>query len=104
MLNLVSNAIKFTEEGHIHLACRYRSETLHIIIGDSGIGIAESKKGEIFDGFIQADISHKRAYNGAGLGLSITKKLLDLMEGTIEVESQEGVGARFLVRIPMKGI
>ncbi len=100
VINLVGNAIKFTEEGYItiQLECLEKSPTMvkvALSISDTGIGIPEDKQGIIFNHFSQVDASHSRRYSGTGLGLTITKQLIDLMNGTISVSSQEGKGTTF---------
>lgn len=101
LFNLVSNAIKFTDEGHITISCESAGETkngrsrLEFTVSDTGIGIPPEKLGRIFDEFTQADSSITRRYGGTGLGLTITRKLIELQGGTIHVSSEEGVGSTF---------
>lgn len=104
-LNLVGNAIKFTEKGyvHIHVKClEYigNKVILEFRIKDTGIGIPEDKTEHIFDRFAQADSSYSRRYGGTGLGLTLTKHLVELMGGTIRVESELGKGSNFIFTIP----
>ena len=112
LTNLVGNAIKFTEHGEITVQVQARELTqqtaeLHFRVQDHGIGIPSDKHHLIFDAFTQADSSTTRKYGGTGLGLAITKRLVELMGGTIWVESEPGQGSSFhftakfgLVRTP----
>ena len=105
--NLLNNALKFTEEGEILLSVsRLKSAGSDIVlrfsIQDSGIGIENTKIGDIFNPFSQADNSSAREYGGTGVGLSIVKKLLELMGGRIEVESKQGEGSIFYFDIAFK--
>jgi len=100
LLNLGSNAIKFTHEGEVLISAELLKETndtatVLFSVSDTGIGIPEEKKEEVFDEFIQADGSTTRNYGGTGLGLSITKRMVELMGGEIGVESRQGKGSRF---------
>ena len=103
---LIRNAFKFTTEGYITLkisSANTHSEDEHIIVYeviDTGIGISEKEQGRIFDLFTQADSSYSRGHMGVGLGLTLCRELLRLMNGTISVESKPGTGSRFIVRIP----
>jgi signal transduction histidine kinase len=100
--NLVENAIKFTPEGgSVQVRARSESrETALLEVEDTGVGIAEEAKSKIFDAFKQESEGLGREYEGSGLGLSIVRRLTNLMDGTIEVESEKGVGTRFAVRFP----
>ncbi|HBA87539.1 MAG TPA: hybrid sensor histidine kinase/response regulator [Geobacter sp.] len=110
--NLVGNALKFTHKGSITIACRpiaidAESATLHFAVADSGIGIAPHALEVIFEKFSQADSSTTRLYGGTGLGLSISKNLVEVMGGTLAVESRLGEGSVFSfnvqVSIPKPG-
>ncbi len=99
-LNLLSNAVKFTQKGKISIAVRTEkindSEAmLHASVTDEGIGIPSDKIGELFKPFTQADGSHTRRFGGTGLGLVICRQFVEMMEGTIGVESIEGNGSKF---------
>ena len=104
--NLISNAIKFTSSGHIiiHMSllegtdstCNIRCE-----IEDTGIGISEEKQQKIFDKFSQAEESTTRKYGGTGLGLTIVSELIELMGGSIQVESEPGKGSTFIFNIEL---
>jgi signal transduction histidine kinase len=121
--NLLSNAIKFTKRGEVAvevdrgsiLGCRSgvreTSDTklsrgnafyLFFAVRDTGIGIPREKQEVIFDRFSQADSSSSRSYEGTGLGLAISKQLVELMGGTIGVESKPGEGSRFWFSLPME--
>ncbi len=99
LINLLSNAVKFTKEGEVVLkVSTIESDDEFILdfeVKDTGIGIPEDKLPELFDSFSQADNSTTRVYGGTGLGLVITKELIELMDGEITVESQVGVGTTF---------
>lgn len=100
LLNLVSNAIKFTEQGEVAVEVEEESRTereikLHFSVRDTGIGIAPEKLESIFQPFVQADASFSRRYGGTGLGLAITSQLVQLMGGRIWAESELGRGSRF---------
>ncbi|GAA4445168.1 hypothetical protein GCM10023188_47990 [Pontibacter saemangeumensis] len=104
LLNLLNNAIKFTEDGAVTLSCQVLQETeedltVELAVTDTGIGIPESKLHMIFDGFTQAYSSTTRKYGGTGLGLSICKTLVEMQQGKIVVESEEGKGSSFKVQI-----
>ncbi len=105
LLNLVNNAIKFTEHGQItvsvSLLSRVRKEKsenvrLEFSVADTGIGLSEEQQGKLFQSFTQADTSTTRKYGGTGLGLAISKQLVNLMGGDIRVESTLGKGSRFI--------
>ena len=107
MVNLVGNAIKYTDEGSITVSYGIKPIKNDLVelccsVTDTGVGIAADKQDLIFDKFVQADISTTRRFGGTGLGLSITKELVELMGGEITVESELGVGSTFTVRIPFK--
>ena len=100
LLNLVGNAIKFTDEGEVGLkvvadVIEEKASNLHFIVSDSGVGIAPEKINMIFDSFSQADASTTRHYGGTGLGLTISKRLVRMMGGRLWVESELGAGSRF---------
>jgi PAS domain S-box-containing protein len=105
LTNLVKNAIKYSDHGTIELGCRLLSPAgplteLEFFVKDTGIGIPKNRQKAIFDRFVQADIADTRAYQGAGLGLSISKAYVEMLGGKIWVESKEGVGSEFYFTIP----
>jgi two-component system sensor histidine kinase ChiS len=99
--NLISNAIKFTDEGHIRLFCEQRDGWMHIGVEDTGIGIAPEHHETIFDRFRQVDGSATRKVGGTGLGLAITRSLAQLHGGNLWVESELGKGSTFIMRLPL---
>ena len=102
LYNLVGNAIKFSDRGKVEVAAQARgTNELVISVKDTGIGVPESKRDRIFDSFIQAEGSTAREYGGVGLGLSVTKKLVEFHGGNIWVESQEGKGSQFNFTLPI---
>ncbi|MEM9803831.1 MAG: ATP-binding protein [Cyanobacteria bacterium P01_D01_bin.56] len=101
--NLLSNAIKFTDSGFVRITIQEISpDTIELTVADSGIGIAAENLPHIFNAFHQVDQSVSRKHQGTGLGLAITHLLLDMMQGTISVESELEKGSRFHVRIPRR--
>jgi two-component system sensor histidine kinase/response regulator len=100
LINLVGNALKFTSEGEVSLRVlpellEDKSYLLHFVVADTGIGIAPEKLATIFDSFNQADTSTTREYGGTGLGLTISRRLVELMGGQLWVESELGTGSNF---------
>ncbi|MEJ2194697.1 MAG: ATP-binding protein [Ignavibacteriaceae bacterium] len=102
LINILSNALKFTKEGkNIFITVKCTEENAEIVISDEGIGIAEDRIENIFDRFYQVDGSHTREHEGTGIGLALTKELVELHYGKIEVESEEGKGTTFIVKLPL---
>jgi signal transduction histidine kinase/CheY-like chemotaxis protein len=102
LINLLSNAAKFTEQGCITVALRAEAtDQLELSVRDTGIGIAPEAQALVFEEFRQADGSTTRKYGGTGLGLSITRKLTELLGGTIRLESEVGQGSTFIVTLPL---
>ena len=99
--NLVSNAVKFTASGAVGLKVRRAGRAVSFTVTDTGIGIAADKLAGLFDKFVQADASTTRRFGGSGLGLAIARDLVEMMKGKVEVESEEGAGSTFTVRLPM---
>ena len=106
--NLLSNALKFTETGEVELSISRsptqlddQRETLQIVVRDTGIGIAPEQHERIFQAFQQIDGSTSRRFGGTGLGLAITRQLVEVLDGTISLESVAGQGSRFIVQLPV---
>jgi len=108
ILNLLSNAIKFTpNDGQINILIEKLSEingeiTIRFSVKDSGIGIKEEKKNKIFDAFSQADASTNRKFGGTGLGLTISSKFVELMNGKLEIKSKENEGSTFYFTLQLE--
>jgi len=98
--NLISNALKFTDQGSITVSVVSDDGGVAITVADTGIGIAAEAQGIIFEPFRQVDGSHTRPYRGVGLGLYVVRRLLDLLGGTISVDSEGGCGSTFRVWLP----
>jgi signal transduction histidine kinase len=108
LTNLVDNALKFTQDGRVHVhvgplddGSEVPERGVQVTVADTGIGIGETDQASIFDSFSQVDGSATRHYQGTGLGLAIGKALTELMDGTIAVHSELGVGSTFTVRLPL---
>lgn len=99
--NLLANAVKFTEAGRVAVELAPSASGLDLVVADSGVGIDPADHQRIFERFVQIDGSATRRVGGAGLGLAITAALVDLMGGSIRVESAPGAGARFIVALPL---
>ena len=105
LLNLLSNAVKFTERGEIVVELDARpagagSHEIRMAVRDTGIGIPADRVARVFESFTQVDASTTRRYGGTGLGLAITRRIVELMKGTVELDSVEGRGSTFTVRWP----
>jgi len=99
--NLISNAIKFTDDGYIHIGYRLtKTNMLEFFVEDTGIGIPENRHEDIFLVFRQAELGNNRRYGGTGLGLTISRNLVQLMGGDMKVTSIEGKGSTFIFTIP----
>jgi CheY-like chemotaxis protein/HPt (histidine-containing phosphotransfer) domain-containing protein/two-component sensor histidine kinase len=105
LVNLVGNAIKFTQEGQVAIdLCLVENDVdslARIQVSDTGIGIAPEQQATVFDVYSQIELGADRRYGGSGLGLAIVKRLVELMNGTIELESEPGRGSIFAVEIPL---
>jgi PAS domain S-box-containing protein len=107
LINLLANAVKFTEKGDISVRVQEEKQDpsesiLRVEISDTGIGIAPEDRQKIFEPFTQADPSASRRFGGMGLGLTLSKKLVEQMKGEIGVHSDPGKGSTFWIRIPLK--
>ncbi|MFM5338175.1 response regulator [Aeromonas enteropelogenes] len=104
LVNLVNNAIKFTERGEVEVSielAHLHPMRIRFSVRDTGIGIAEEKQGQLFQAFTQLEAGNTRKYGGSGLGLNISQRLVELMGGRITVQSKPGVGSLFQFEIPM---
>ncbi len=101
LTNLIGNAVKFTEVGHVRVAVGMQDGQVHIAVHDTGIGIPADRLDKIFAPFTQADSSMSRRFGGTGLGTTISLQLVELMQGSITVESTLGVGSVFHVLLPL---
>ncbi|MBK3396395.1 MULTISPECIES: ATP-binding protein [Methylobacterium] len=101
LLNLLNNAVKFTPAGRVAVRVEAEGGSLRFCVSDTGIGIAPEQHGRLFQRFSQVDGSIRRQYGGSGLGLAICKGLVELMGGTIGVESRTGAGSTFWFRVPL---
>ena len=107
LINLLGNAIKFTQEGEVRLNVRALQreddqQWLHFAVIDTGIGVPQDQQAHLFDAFTQADSSSTRRFGGTGLGLAISRQLVELMGGTIRLQSIPGEGASFSFEIPLR--
>ena len=104
MINLINNAIKFTEQGEISFGCYCPQEgVISFFVKDTGSGILPEHQQVIFERFRQIDAPVFEGRRGSGLGLSITKAYVELMEGTIDVQSEQGKGSTFTITFPFSG-
>lgn len=107
LTNLVGNALKFTDRGKIEVKVEMlnqvdKKQLLRFSVKDSGVGVPKEQQKQLFDAFTQADTSNTRKYGGTGLGLTICKRLVELMGGVMDVESQEGIGSVFEFKIALR--
>lgn len=109
MMNILSNAVKYNREnGHIYISCieipskQSGMATIEFVCRDTGIGMADEFQKHIFEPFVQEHTGSRTKYAGTGLGMPITKKLVEKMGGTITFESEQGVGTTFVIRVPFK--
>ncbi|RJG08775.1 response regulator [Pseudomonas cavernicola] len=101
--NLLANALKFTHSGRVDVRVSANALGVKIIVGDSGIGIAEAAHARIFQPFAQAGATITREYGGTGLGLALTRRLCEAMHGQLSLTSQVGVGSQFCAELPLSG-
>jgi PAS domain S-box-containing protein len=107
VFNLLGNAVKFTNRGSVMVSLsaerdRRNRKIMRIGVTDTGVGIAPERKAAIFEAFVQADVSISRRFGGSGLGLSISRRLARLMDGTIDLESREGEGTQVSLALPLR--
>jgi signal transduction histidine kinase len=105
LLNLLSNAIKFTPEGGsvtVKVKENEKSNTVSVSVSDTGIGIPKEKREMIFERFGQVESNLSRQAEGSGIGLALVKRLVAILSGTIQVESELNIGSRFTLTLPMK--
>ena len=100
MLNLMSNANKFTERGTITVGARQEDGSISISVVDTGIGMTLEQMGKLFQEFSQASSATASRYGGTGLGLAISRRFCQMMGGDITVESEPGRGSTFTIRLP----
>jgi signal transduction histidine kinase len=100
MANLINNAVKFTQSGNILIGYEIKDKFIEFFVKDTGIGISLDIYSRIFERFTQAEMSISRSYEGAGLGLAISKGLVELLGGKIWIESEVGKGSTFYFTIP----
>ncbi|MCH7912571.1 MAG: hypothetical protein IH856_05980, partial [Deltaproteobacteria bacterium] len=102
--NLINNAIKFTEKGSVTILAQHLPETevIEFKVADTGIGIPSEALPLLFEKFYQLDSSDTRSHGGAGLGLYIVKQFINLLGGTVRVETEPGRGSTFVVTVPVE--
>lgn len=100
LTNLVSNAVKFTSEGSVEVTGRLEGGSIVLSVLDTGIGIARQSHADVFREFTQAHSGIEKKFGGTGLGLNISKRIIELLDGTIELESEEGQGSIFTIALP----
>ena len=101
LYNLIGNAIKFTEKGSVEISAQRQNADIKISVTDTGVGIAANKQDRIFESFEQADGGIARKYGGTGLGLAVTKQLIELHGGKIWLKSTPGIGSSFIFTLPV---
>lgn len=102
LTNLLGNAIKFTERGSVRLTMSHADGMVHVYVRDTGIGMSQEQAARVFSPFTQADASISRRFGGTGLGTTISLQLIELMQGSIQVESTLGEGSAFHVQLPLR--
>ena len=103
LLNLLSNAVKFTPEGgRVTLTARGADSTVVIAVRDTGVGISAEDQGHIFEEFRQVGTDYARKVEGTGLGLTLTRRFVELHGGEIVVESEPGAGSEFRISLPLE--
>ncbi len=99
--NLISNAVKFTQQGKVFISVEQADQTMHVVVSDTGIGISKEELPYIFEEFRQVDGTSSRSYEGTGLGLAIASKTAGILGGDIDIKSTLGQGATFTLRLPL---
>lgn len=107
--NIVGNAVKFTDSGSISTRLEIvdkpeKASYVNVIVADTGIGISPEKFEEIFEAFSQLSRGHARSHEGGGIGLAVAKRYVNLLGGTIQVKSEKGKGAEFIIRLPLRKV
>ena len=102
ILNLLDNALKFTERGEIKIAASQQNGSFKLAVSDTGIGIPKEELNKIFEEFHRGDSSSTKNYRGTGLGLAIVKQFANLLGGEVAVESEVGKGSVFTVTLPLE--
>jgi signal transduction histidine kinase len=102
LLNLVGNAVKFTDTGEVAIRASIADGSFTVAVHDTGPGIAEKDQARIFEEFQQADLSITKQKSGSGLGLAIAKRIIEMHGGRIWVESEPGLGSTFSFTVPIK--
>lgn len=101
-MNLVNNAVKFTDKGEIKIECKIENDNLKVCVSDTGIGIKQENMDFLFEAFRQIDGTAQRRYEGAGLGLHLCKKLVTILGGNIWAESEYGKGSKLAFILPLR--
>jgi signal transduction histidine kinase/ActR/RegA family two-component response regulator len=104
LFNLISNAVKFTDEGEIVVSCDWADGRLTVAVRDTGCGVPAARLAQVFDSFEQAEAGTTRRYGGTGLGLSISRRLAEMMGGSLTAESVEGEGSIFTLSLPLQAV
>jgi len=105
LTNLISNAIKFTSHGEVRvILTKQPNDLIRFEVKDTGIGLTQEEQNKLFKAFSQADASTTRKYGGTGLGLTISKQLVQLMQGKLWIESEKGVGSSFILELELKEV
>jgi len=102
--HLLDNAVKFTSKGEVRFGYSVKEEALQFYVTDTGIGISKEFSSEIFESFVQEEVTHSRGYEGSGLGLSIAKGLVQLLGGEMQIKSEKGKGSTVFFSIPHHGL
>ena len=100
LINIIENAIKYTEKGGITVECSRRDDGVEVRVSDTGIGMSEEEKGTIFNSFERLEKAEKKRIKGTGLGLAIVKEIINAHQGVVRVESEESVGSTFYINLP----